>query len=170
MRGPDMANPTSLLPPRNLYQMLRACTSPDARARAALEFLRSGAGSQNGFLFQPKNGRLVVTASTGNQPAPPGMLEDAQRAFDELRDNALDDAQATGTKVSMAAAMRAPEPLWHAPGGVIFERRALGTHRAHRWTLVGLVMLRRDASQAVQPIRHTHIAAICEAMADAGDL
>jgi hypothetical protein len=165
-----MPNPITLLPPRNLYQMLRACTSPDARARVALEFLRNGTGSQNGLLFQAKNGRLVVTASTGNHPPPPGMLEDAQRAYDELRSTALDDAQATGTKVSISMAMKAPEPLWHAPGGVIFERRALGTHRAHQWTLVGVVMLRRNASEALQPIRHTHVAAICEAMVDAGDL
>jgi hypothetical protein len=150
--------------------MLRACKSPDARAGIALGFLRNAAGSQNGFLFQPRDGRLVVAASTGNQPAPPGMLEDAQRAFDDLRNTALDDMQATGARISTAAAMRAPEPIWHAPDEVIFERRALGMHRAHQWTLVGLVMLRRDASEPLQPIRHTYVTAICEAMIDAGDL
>lgn len=163
-------NPTSLLPPRSLYQMLRACPSPDARARIALGFLRNGAGAQTGFLFQPTDGQLVVTASTGNHQAPPGMLEDAQRAFDELRNNALDDMQATGARISTAVAMRAPEPLWHAPDGTIFERRPLGTHRAHQWTLVGLVMLKRDASEPLQPVRHTYVTAICEAMIDAGDL
>jgi hypothetical protein len=165
-----MPNPTSLLPPRNLYKMLRACTTPDARARMALGFLRNGAGSQSGFLFQPKNGQLVVTASTNNQPPPAGMLEDAQRAFDELSNSALDDMQATGVRISSSAALRAPEPLWHAPDGTIFERRGLGTHRAHQWTLVGLVMLRRDGSEPLQPIRHTYVTAICEAMIEAGDL
>lgn len=165
-----MPNPTSLLPPRNWYQMLRACTSPEARARMALGFMRSGAGSQSGFLFQPKNGLLVVTASTANQPAPPGMLEDAQRAFDELRNVGLDDMQATGVRISSATAMRAPEPLWHAPDGAIFERRGLGMHRAHQWTLVGLLMLKRDANEPLQPIRHTYVTAICEAMIEAGDL
>lgn len=165
-----MPNPTSLLPPRNLYKMLRACTTPDARARMALGFLRNGAGSQSGFLFQPKNGQLVVTASTSNQPAPPGMLEDAQRAFDELSNSALDDMQATGVRISSSTAMKAPEPIWHAPDGAIFERRALGTHRAHQWTLVGLVMLKRDGSEPLQPIRHTYVTAICEAMIEAGDL
>jgi hypothetical protein len=136
----------------------------------ALGFMRNGAGSQSGFLFQPKDGQLVVTASTSNHPAPPGMLEDAQRAFDDLRNSALDDMQATGARISTAAAMRAPEPLWHAPDGAIFERRGLGTHRAHVWTLVGLVMLKREASEPLQPIRHTYVTAICEAMIEAGDL
>jgi hypothetical protein len=150
--------------------MLRACPSPDARARIALGFLRNAAGSQIGVLFQPKNGQLVVTASTGNHPPPPGMLEDAQRAFDDLRNNALDDMQATGIRVSSTTIARPPEPLWHDPGGAIFERRGLGMHRAHQWTLVGLVMLKRDASDPLQPIRHTYVTAICEAMLDAGDV
>jgi hypothetical protein len=136
----------------------------------ALGFLRNGAGSQNGFLFQPNDGQLVLTASTNNHPAPPGMLEDAQRAFAELSNSALDDMQATGVRISSSTAMSAPEPLWHAPDGVIFERRGLGMHRSHQWTLIGLVMLRRDAGEPLQPIRHTYVSAICEAMIDAGDL
>lgn len=163
-------NPTGLLSPRQLYQLLRACASPAARARVALEFLRGGAGSKAGFLFQPKDGGLVLTMSTTNQSPPPGMLEDAQRACDELRNTALDDAEATGTRISRTAFMNIPDPLWRAPGGTVFERRQLGTHRDQRWTLVGLVMLLRDADEELQPIRHTHIAAICDAMLDAGDL
>jgi hypothetical protein len=167
-----MVDPARLLPPRKLYEMLRACRSADARVRAALEFLRGSAGSESGFLFQSRDGGLVLAASTRDRPAPPGMLEAVEQVWTVLRDAALNEGKTAQLSVAEAeaAARSTPSSTWTSLAGESFQRRQLGTHRSHRWIGVGLVMLKQDPGQEPSPIRHTHIAAICDALMDAGDV
>ena len=164
-----MRDPVSLLHPRKLYDMLRACTSADARARAALEFLRGSTGAELGFLLQERGARLALTASTRDQAPPPGLVEEAERAWNELRGAQVDDTKTRDIGEIQATGDQLPSSAWQSANGDSYERRVLGTHRT-QWVAVGLVVLKVGAGRALQPIRHAHVVAICEALLDSGDM
>jgi hypothetical protein len=164
-----MRDPVGLLHPRKLYDMLRACPSADARARAALEFLRASTGAESGFLLQPRNEHLALTASTRDQDPPAGLMAEAERVWTELRATEVDDTKTRDIGEIQATAEQLPSSSWQGPSGDVYERRVLGTHRT-QWVAVGLVVLKVGAGRTLQPIRHAHVVAIAEALLDAGDV
>jgi hypothetical protein len=163
-----MSTSFALLHPRKLREMLCACPSADARARAAFEFVRGSTGAEKGFLFLHRSGELVLAASSRDQHVPSGMAEAAAHFWSQQLQAPADD-KATRDIGELQAAMSAtPSASWVSPTGETFERRILATDRP-RWAPVGLVVLAVDARRALTPIRHAHIAAICEAIIDSGD-
>lgn len=158
-----------ILHPRKLFEMLCACPSAEARARAALEFVRGSTGATAGFLLYHKSGELVLAASTRDRPPTAGLIAEAQRLWQEQLQPQHDDNATREIHEAMTADAPAPRTSWIGPNGEHFERRILSTNRP-RWALVGLVMLRVADGRTLLPIRHAHIEAICEAVLRAGDV
>lgn len=164
-----MSSSVGILHPRKLFEMLCACPSADARARAALEFVRGSTGATAGFLLYHKNGELVLAASTRDQPPSPALIAEAQRLWSEHLQPPTDDKATREIHDALTATQPVePRTSWTGPQGERFERRILSTNRP-RWALVGLVMLRVADGRTLLPIRHAHIEAICEAVLRAGD-
>jgi hypothetical protein len=164
-----MSNSFALLHPRKLREMLCACPSQDARARAAFEFVRGTTGAEKGFLFLHRSGELVLAASSREYQVPAGLAEAAAQFWGEQLQAPADD-KATRDIGELEASMAvAPSAAWLSPNGDRFERRILATDRP-RWAPVGLVVLAVDSARPLKPIRHAHIAAICEAFLDTGDV
>jgi hypothetical protein len=149
---------------------LRECASPQARAQAALEFVRSCTSSDVGYLFLARAGDLILVASTQGEPPPADLIEEARRTWDRELDRQPEDNK-TVEFSSLDALVAAQErPLWHASNQDVFERRLLSLYRGVTWVPVGLVMLRTRENQALVPIRQVHIEAVCNALLDSGDV
>jgi hypothetical protein len=165
-----MADPVQSLHPRKLYDMLAACTSLDARARAALAFLRGCTGSVGGFLFLAEGEGLVLKAQTTPEPPSPELSSEAERVWRRELEAERDDGQ---TRTVDLRARKKSDPaaeglLWSDTKGVAYERRMLATYRGPRFVPVGIVLL--QAAPAVVALRHAHVEAICNAFIDAGEI
>jgi hypothetical protein len=156
--------------PRKLYLQLRECASAQARAQAALEFVRGCTSSEAGFLFLSRGGDLQLTASTLAVQPGTDLIAEAQRTWDRELDRQPDDNETL--ELSTIEAMRSAQesPLWRNANQEVFERRLLSVYRSASWVPVGLVMLRTRENKALVPIRQVHIEALCSALLDSGDV
>jgi hypothetical protein len=165
-----MSESSALPRPRKLYTQLRECESSQARAQAALEFVRSCTSSDIGHLFLARAGDLVLAASTQGEPPSADLIDEARRTWDRELDRQPEDNK-TVEFSSMDALLAAQErPLWRASNQDVFERRLLSLYRGATWLPIGLVMLRTRENQALVPIRQAHIEAVCNALLDSGDV
>jgi hypothetical protein len=164
-----MPEQVPLLHPRKLYTRLRECASANARAHAALEFVRTSTSSDGGFLFLRRAGELALAASTQDLQPPADLVEEARRTWDRELDRQPDDNKTV--EMTTAEAFRVQEsPLWLTSTKEVFERRLLSVYRSGTWVPVGLVMLRTQENKALVPIRQVHIEALCSALLDSGDV
>jgi hypothetical protein len=147
--------------------MLCACPSTDARARAALEFVRSMTGAGKAFLFLHRGGELSLVATSRDHLPPNGVGQAAALFWNEQLAAPADDKETRDIAELQAEITIAPRASWTSEGGEVFERRILATDRP-RWALCGLVVL--GAERPLSPIRHAHVAAICEALIESGDV
>jgi hypothetical protein len=156
--------------PRKLYTQLRECATAQARAQAALEFVRGCTSSDGGFLFLSRAGDLTLAASTQSAQPAADLVEEARRTWDRELDRQPDDNKTL--ELSTIEALRAAQesPLWRNANKEIFERRLLSVYRSATWVPVGLVMLRTRENKALVPIRQVHIEALCSALLDSGDV
>src|SRR5260221_2668945 len=160
-RESNMADPVGVLHPRKLYAMLRACPSADARAEAALEFVRECAGSEVGVLLLSRGGELAVAASTADSTLPPGLLEATRTWNREQATQANDDRTKTVDESARQALRSLSErPSWKGPTGEVFERCMLSIHRGTRWVRLGMVVLKVAEGRALSQIRHFHVEAL----------
>jgi hypothetical protein len=166
-----MTHPVSLLHPRKLHAMICACPTPEARARATLEFLRGSTQSEEGFLFLMRRGELVLAASS--QPEPPaGLAEEAARAFQLQLVNSMEDQDTRTVELSeLQAHNLLPEnPVWTSASGDAYALRMLSTFYQERWVSAGLVMLKAKDPRTLVAIRHVHLQALCSALIESGDI
>src|ERR1700755_249055 len=156
--------------PRKLYTQLRECASAQARAQAALEFVRTCTSSEGGFLFLARGGQLQLAASTLLVQPPTDLVEEVRRTWNRELDREPDDNKTL--ELSTIEALRAAQesPLWKSASKEVFERRLLSVYRTQTWVPVGLVMLRTRENKALVPIRQVHIEALCSALLDCGDV
>jgi hypothetical protein len=163
-------SPIAALQPRKLYAMIRACTTPDARARAALEFLRASAAADGGFLFLAQRGALQLAASSEREP-PAGLSDHVAGAWSRFSPPQADRSRTLDAREMQAAlSTEEDDPRWIGPGGAPFERRMLSTFRASIWIPVGIAALRAGAAGSLRPVRHAQIEALCDALIEAGDI
>jgi hypothetical protein len=165
-----MSETVALPHPRKLYTQLREFESAQARAQAALEFLRGCTSSEAGFLFLSRAGELTLVASSqGAQPSAE-LVEEAKRSWNRELDRQPDDNKTL--ELSTIETLRAAQesPLWRNMHAELFERRLLSVYRRATWLPVGLVMLRTQENKALVPIRQVHIEALCSALLDSGDV
>src|SRR4249920_441068 len=108
----SMSESAALPRPRKLYTHLRECASTQARAQAALEFVRTSTSTDGGFLFLARAGDLVLVASTQGLQAPVDLIEEARRTWDRELDRQPEDNK-TLEFSSLDALLAAQErPLW----------------------------------------------------------
>jgi hypothetical protein len=156
--------------PRKLYTQLRECESAQARAQAALEFVRGCTSSDGGFLFLSRAGDLQLAASTqGLQPIE-DLIAEARRTWERELDRQPDDNKTL--ELNSIETLRAAQesPWWRSSNAEVYERRLLSVYRNATWVPVGLVMLRTRENKALVPIRQVHIEALCSALLDSGDV
>jgi hypothetical protein len=167
-----MADQVALPNPRTLYSQLRECTSAQARAQAALEFVRGCTNSEGGCLFLMSGGQLSVAANSNGVEPTPELLQEATRTWDRELDRHPEDNKTETLELSTIAALQSTQesPVWHSSKSEAFERRLLSVYRGPNWLPVGLVMLRAREGRALVPIRQVHIEALCNALLDAGDV
>jgi hypothetical protein len=164
-----MPDPVSVLHPRKLYEMIRACPTAKARAQAALEFVRGSTGATKGVLLLAWDGKLMRAASTGDVEAPPGLIEDAMSAWNRELDTPNDDSRSHTMDVSALEAISIPaNPRWQSASGVEYERRLLSMYRSSRFIPVGMTFLQTE--RPLVALRRAHIEALCNALLDAGDV
>lgn len=165
-----MSEIAALPHPRKLYTQLRECASSQARAQAALEFVRTCTSSEGGFLFLARGGQLQLAASTHPASPPADLVEEAHRTWARELDREPDDNKTL--ELSTIETLRAAQesPLWRSASEELFERRLLSVYRSQSWVPVGLVMLRTHDNKALVPIRQVHIEALCSALLDCGDV
>jgi hypothetical protein len=164
---PDIVAPPH---PRKLYTQLRECVSAQARAQAALEFVRGCTSSDGGFLFLSQAGELQLAASSQGEQSGADMIAEARRTWERELDRQPDDNKTL--ELSAIETMRAAQesPLWLSANNEVYERRLLSVYRSATWVPVGLVMLRTRENKALVPIRQVHIEALCSALLDSGDV
>jgi hypothetical protein len=165
-----MSETVSILHPRKLYAMLRACPSRDERARASFEFLLSSLGASHGFLFLRNDDRLTLAASAPNTQPPPGLVEQVELTWERELDSPHDDNK---TKTLDVSVIKAPlrtnrNPLWQGANGEVFEHRVLSTYRGAHWVPVGLAAFERHGEASL--LRQAHVESLCNAFLDAGDV
>ncbi|HKP63688.1 MAG TPA: hypothetical protein VJV78_43435 [Polyangiales bacterium] len=168
-----MADQVALPNPRALYTQLRECSSAQARAEAALEFVRGCTSSEGGCLFLMRGGQLALAANSNGVEATPELLQEASRTWDRELDRHPEDNKTETLELSTIAALHAAaqeSPVWRSSNSEAFERRLLSVYRGPNWLPVGLVMLRAREGRALVPIRQVHIEALCNALLDAGDV
>jgi hypothetical protein len=165
-----MAEQVSVIHPRKLYAMLRACPSRQDRARAALDFLINCTAAASGFLMVRDGGELEMAASSPNLVAPQSLMDEVQRAWERELDTPHDDSK---TKTIDVSAIKVParsskSPLWEGPGGERFDHRVLSTYRGRHWVPVGIAVFEPERESNL--LRQAHIEAVCNAFIDAGDV
>jgi hypothetical protein len=167
-----MADQVALPNPRTLYTQLRECTSAEARAQAALEFVRGCTSSEGGCLFLMHAGQLALAANSNGVEPSAELLQEAARTWDRELDRHPEDNKTETLELSMIEAMQSAQesPVWRNSNAEAFERRLLSVYRGPNWLPVGLVMLRAREGRALVPIRQVHIEALCNALLDAGDV
>lgn len=164
-----MAEPTNLPHPQKLYSALRAHGSAEARAAAVFEFMCSSTGAEGGFLFLPHGDALVCRAGS-ILPPPAALSTEVNAAWDRELDRQPEDGNMDKTlDVKALDALRLSKPP--APQSAFpYERRMLSIYRGPRWVPVGMAMLKARPGKALLPMRQVHIAALCNALLDAGDV
>jgi hypothetical protein len=165
-----MSETVSILHPRKLYAMLRACPSREERARASFEFLLSSLGASQGFLFLRIMEQLQLVASAPESQPDPSMLEQVELAWERELEAPHDDNK---TKTLDVSVIKAPlrtsrSPLWQGMKGEIFEHRILSTYRGAHWVPLGLIVFERHAEASL--LRQAHVESLCNALLDAGDV
>jgi hypothetical protein len=167
-----MSDANGLPSPQKLYKALIACSSPAARAGAALEFLRSCTHCTGGYLFLARGDEVSLAASTTGQ-SPADMLSEVRRIWDRELEKQSDDSSAKTIEINFLHALRegnAEGPLWCSAGKELFERRLLSIYRGESWIPIGIAMLRSIEGRALAPVRQVHLEALCNALLDAGDV
>ena len=162
-----MVDAISHLQPRALYAMLRACTSADARARAALSFVRGASEAAGGFLFLARTQELAFAASVEGE-APAGLIDYVHASWREYQQPRTGESQ-TMELVNIETVVQ-ESTRWTSEDGARFERRVLGTHRHVNWTPIGIVMLREAPARPLRAMHHGHVHALCMALIDAHDV
>jgi hypothetical protein len=165
-----MSEIVALPHPRKLYTQLRECDSAQARAQAALEFVRGCTSSDGGFLFLSQAGDLQLVASSQGEPSADDLLAEARRTWERELDRQPDENKTL--ELSAIETLRATQesPFWRSSNAEVYERRLLSVYRSATWVPVGLVMLRTRENKALVPIRQVHIEALCSALLDSGDV
>jgi hypothetical protein len=164
-----MAEPTNLPHPQKLYSALRAHGSAEARATAIFEFMCSSTGAESGFLFLPRGDALVCSAGS-SLPPPAALSTEVNTAWNRELDRQPEDNNMDKTldiKALDALRLSKPPPALSA---FPYERRMLSIYRGPRWVPIGIAMLKARAGKALLPMRQVHIAALCNALLDAGDV
>jgi hypothetical protein len=167
-----MPAPVALPHPRKLYSLLQACPSAEARASAVLEFMRQASGARSGFLLLWRDDRLVMVAGSPTAEPPPGLLEAAQRAWDERPTTMRSDTTTVDLRGHLKGLSAADpvEPPWTSAGGARFTHRVLTIHRDSCWLPLGVAMLELDLAQRLAPLRRAHVESMGDALFDAGDV
>jgi hypothetical protein len=166
-----MPVPVALPHPRKLYSILQAFPSAEARANAVLEFMRLASGARAGFLLLWRDERLVVVAGSPTAEPPPGLLEAAQRAWDERPTTLRSDNTTVDLRGHLKGFPAEPdEPPWSSGGGASFTHRVLTIHRDSCWVPLGIAMLELDAAHRLTPLRRAHVESMGEALFDSGDV
>ena len=155
--------------PRKLYAKLLACASVDERAKATLEFLCGCTGAARGYLFVVRDQGLREAANSGQGPATPDLLLEAERALSRELDIEHDANRTRTIDTPAPARPDAPlkDQLWTSHKGAAYIRHVLGTYQGSQWTLVGIAML--EAGPKITPLRHAYVEVICNAFIAAGD-
>jgi hypothetical protein len=152
--------------------MLTACPSRETRATAALEFLRACTVAPGGFLFLThRDDRLELAASSRERNPSPGLLDEVARVWKQKERAPGSDQTTIGVSGSLHRLRPTDEKsVWTSPAGEAFEHRLLSVDRAGQWIPVGIAMLALPENGTLLPMRHVHVAALCEALLDAGDV
>jgi hypothetical protein len=154
--------------PRELYRLLLACPSEQARADEALEFLRASSGARIGFLFMLRDGQPSLTSSSTSSAPDPGLIAEVARVCMRELDA---PAEARETKTidarDFAEQLSVPGPGWQNADGKQFSLRMLSTYRDGRWAPAGLVALEAREGKPLDTLRQSHIEALCNAFLDA---
>lgn len=167
-----MSAPVKVIHPRKLHAMLVACPTPETRAAAALEFMRGCTVAEGGFLFLRRSDeQLALVASCRERDPSPGLIDEVTRVW-QLKQRAPGTDQTTIAVSGSVHRLRMPEEksVWTSPAGEVFEHRLLAVDRGGRWLPVGLAMLMVPHNGDLLPMRHVHVAAVCDALLDAGDV
>lgn len=167
-----MHAPVSLPHPQKLYAALRAMTSADARARAVFEFVCASTGAESGFLFLARGHDLECVVSSRAAAPTPELLAEVTSAWNRELDRQPDDNMNKTLDVNTIEALRkARQPATPANTQATgFERRMLSIYRGARWVPVGVAVLKAREVRPLTPIRQVHVAAVCNALLDAGDV
>lgn len=165
-----MAEQVSVIHPRKLYAMLRACPSRQDRARAALDFMINCTAAASGFLMVRNAEELVMAAESPNLSVPPVLLAEVKRAWERELETPHDDSK---TKTIDVTAIKVPSrstktPLWRSPEGQTFEHRVLSTYRGRHWVPVGIAVF--EPERETNLLRQAHVESVCNAFIDAGDI
>jgi hypothetical protein len=154
--------------PRELYRLLLACPSEQARADEALAFLRASSGARSGFLFMLRDGQpALASSSTASAPDEGLIAEVARVCMREL--DARPDSRETKTidGRELAEQLSVPSPGWRSADGKQFVLRMLSTYRDGSWAPAGLVALEAGDDRSLDALRQSHIEALCNAFLDA---
>ena len=166
-----MSNASVNIHPRKLYEVVRACPSPETRIKAAFQFLVGTSGTSHAAMFMQRGGELVQVASLPDQTQVPGMAEEAKRAWTvELKAQSDDDRTKTvDIRALESMPQPAASPTWQAPNGMSFERTFLNVYRDGGMAAVGLFLWKPAELAAMPTIRRAHVDALCNAFVDAGE-
>lgn len=156
--------------PRKLYAKLLACASADERAKTTLDFLCGCTGAARGYLFLVHDEGLREAANSGQGPASPDLLLEAERALsreletepDANRTRTIDTPAPTRPEAPLA------DQLWTSQQGAAYIRHVLGTYQDSHWTLIGIAML--EAGAKIAPLRHAYVEVICNAFITSRDV
>jgi len=167
-----MPDPVSLPHPQKLYASLRALASAELRSRAVFDFVCAATGAESGYLFLARGPKLECVAASHGSAASPGLIQEVSSAWDHELDREPDDNMNKTLDVSTIEALRrAKPPLPPANSqSSAFERRMLSIYRGARWVPVGVAVLKAREARPLTPIRQVHVAAVCNALLDAGDV
>lgn len=156
--------------PRKLYAKLLACASVDERAKTALDFLCGCTGAARGYLFLVHDQGLREAANSGQGPATPDLLLEAERALSRELDTEPDANRTRTIDTPAPARPEAPlaDQLWTSVQGAAYIRHVLGTYRDSQWRLIGIAML--EAGQKLATLRHAYVEVICNAFITARDV
>ena len=166
-----MSNASVHIHPRRLYELVRACPSPEARIKAAFQFLVGTSQTTQAFLFMARAGELVMVDSVPEQAPLPGLLEEAKRAWRSDQTAQVEDDRTKTMDIRTLEALQQPtaNPTWLGPNGVSYEHAFLSLYRDGAWAFIGVFMFKPSELAATPAIRRTHLDALCNAFVDAGD-
>lgn len=147
-----------------------ACASLEERAQATLDFLCGCTGSPRGHLFLVNDERLHEVANSGQSPASPDVLLEAERALSRELDSEQESnrTRTVDTPTPSRPDAQVKEQLWTSHRGSAYIRHVLGTYKDSRWILVGIAML--EAGVTLTPLRHAYVEVICNAFIANGDV
>lgn len=166
-----MSHPVKVLHPRKLYSMLVACPSGETRATAALEFLRGCTVASGGFLFLGRADQVVLAAASREREASAALIEEVARIWRQKKRAPGSDQTTIGVSGSLHRLRPAEEkPGWTSPTGEVYDHRLLSVDRGTHWIPVGIAMLAVPQGGTLLPLRHVHVAALCDALLDSGDV